>query len=78
MDRMKENLYDSFRVPMSTILVMVVWYDVVVADVVDDCMYLVWDKCKLVYRSDEDVLLLKECLDSSRANVLCHLEYVFG
>lgn len=44
MDKMKENLYDSFRVPMSTMSVtMVVCYDVVVAvelvvDVVDDCM----------------------------------------
>lgn len=81
-DKMKENLYDSFRVPMSTISVtMVVCYDVVVAvevvvDVVDDCMYLVGDKCKLVYRSDEDVLSLWECLDNSWANVLCHLEYV--
>lgn len=41
MDEMKENLYDSFRVPMSTILMMDVWNDAVVADVVDDCMYLV-------------------------------------
>lgn len=39
-------------------------------------MYLVGDMCKLVYRSDEDVLSLWEYLDNSRANVLCHLEYV--
>lgn len=58
MDKMKENLYDSFRVPMSsTMLVTDVCYDVVrVVDV--DCMYFVGDKCILVYRSDEDVLLL--------------------